>query len=43
MSRYIEEKDGKYITTIANMDLCKHMYNEVCCNDQSELLGGWKV
>lgn len=41
MSGWIEEKGGKYVTTVADMDACKHMYNEVCCNDQSELCGGW--
>ena len=40
MSRWIEDApDGGYITTIADMDECKYMYNEVCCNDESECCG----
>lgn len=38
MSRYIEEVDGKYITTLADKHECKHCYNDVCCNDKSEHL-----
>lgn len=41
MSRYIEEKAGEYIITLADPDACHHMYNEVCCNDRSPMLGGW--
>ena len=37
MSRWIAEKeDGGYLVTLADMDQCKHIYNEVCCNDKSE-------
>ena len=41
MSRYIESVtvDGRheYKEEIANMKQCKWMYNEVCCNPDSEL------
>ena len=36
MSRWIEETDGDYKVTIADMDECKHMYDGMCCNDESE-------
>lgn len=36
MSRWIEEKDGKTIITIADMEQCKWMYNEICCCDKSD-------
>lgn len=37
MSRWIEDApDGGYITTIADMDECKYMYDEICGNDESE-------
>lgn len=37
MSRWIKDApDGGYITTIADMDECKYMYDEICCNDESE-------
>ena len=32
MSRFIEEWGGKPLITIDCLDLCKHLYNEVCCN-----------
>ena len=35
MSRWIEETDGDYKVTIADMDECKHMYDGMCCNDES--------
>ena len=35
MSRYIEEKDGKRIITIEDIEKCKWMYNEICCLDES--------
>lgn len=38
MSRYIEEKDGKTITTIEDMERCKWLYNEICCHNKSEFL-----
>lgn len=41
MSRYIEEKDGKTITTIEDMDKCKWLYNEICCHDKSEFLANY--
>lgn len=39
MSRWIEEKDGENVITIADMEQCKNMYNEICCNDQSKEVG----
>lgn len=36
MSKWIEEKQDYTIICIASMEECKHMYNEVCCNDKSE-------
>lgn len=42
MSRWIEElPDGTYHEEIENMDECRWMYNEVCCNDQSPHVGDW--
>ena len=41
MSRWIEEKQGYTIIKIADMDECSYMYNEVCCNDESELCGDY--
>lgn len=41
MSKWIEEKDGRIITTIADMEECSYMYNEICCNDKSELCRGY--
>lgn len=36
MSRWIEDApDGGYKVTIADMNECKHIYNEICCNDES--------
>lgn len=37
MSKWLEEiGDGQYKAMLADSDGCKHMYNEVCCNDRSE-------
>ena len=37
MSRWIESApDGGYKVTIADMNECKYMYDEICCNDESE-------
>ena len=37
MSKWIEEiGDGKYKAVLADQDECKHMYDMICCNDQSE-------
>nr|DAH34049.1 MAG TPA: hypothetical protein [Caudoviricetes sp.] len=37
MSKWMKEtENGQYEETIADADGCKYMYNEVCCNDQSE-------
>ena len=42
MSRWIESTfGGGTLITIADMDQCKHMYNEVCCNDKSSLRGDY--
>lgn len=42
MSRWIKDApDGGYIITIADIDECKHMYNEVCYNDKSSLCGDY--
>lgn len=42
MSRTIEElSDGTYHEEIADYDACRHMYNEVCCNDKSEWLADY--
>nr|DAE29755.1 MAG TPA: hypothetical protein [virus sp. ctyMK1] len=39
MSKWIEEKDGRTITTIADMEECSYMYNDNRCNDKSERRG----
>lgn len=37
MSRWLEVGDeGQYIETIADMDECKHLINEVCTNPDSQ-------
>lgn len=36
MSRWVEKEGDDYKITIADMDECKHMYDEMCCNDESE-------
>ena len=37
MSRWIgSASDGGHKVTIADMDECKYMYDEICCNDESE-------
>ena len=42
MSRYIEQNpDGTLAETLADPDQCAWMFNEICCNDQSEHLADW--
>lgn len=42
MSKFIEEtEDGKTKVTLDNKDKCDYMYNEICCNDQSEYLADY--
>lgn len=42
MSRWIEElSNGTYKEKIVDLQECKHMYNEVCCNDKSEWLADY--
>ena len=38
MSRFIESSEGyqTIVEEIASMDECKHMINDVCCNDLSD-------
>ena len=36
MSRWTEKVGDDYKVTIADMDDCKYMYDEICCNDESE-------
>lgn len=37
MSKWIDDlPDGTYKEEIADKGACKHMYNEVCCNDKSD-------
>lgn len=37
MSRWIEGTfGGKTLITIADMNECKYMYDDICCNDESE-------
>lgn len=36
MSRWVEKEGNDYKITIADMDECKHMYDGMCCNDESE-------
>lgn len=37
MSRWIEGTFGrKTLITIADMNECKYMYDDICCNDESE-------
>lgn len=35
MSRWIEQKNGKVVETIAHMDECYWLWNGMCCNDKS--------
>jgi hypothetical protein len=43
MSRYITRNDdGTIEEEIASMKLCKHLYNDVCCNENCDALG-WMV
>lgn len=40
MSRWIEKKPGgRWNVTIDNPEDCKYMYNETCCNADSEEVG----
>lgn len=42
MSRQYEKViDGEYTVVIDDMNECKHMYDGVCCNDQSPLRGDY--
>lgn len=41
MSKFVDEKDGEYIITLADPDACSHMMNEVCCNEKSPALDNW--
>ena len=43
MSRWIEvDEENRHVKeTIASMDECKMLCNEVCCNDQSEYCACW--
>lgn len=41
MSKWIEDKDGKWIITVADADACKHEMNEICCNEDSNRYGMW--
>ena len=37
MSKWLEKMgDGRYKVILADLDGCKYMYDEVCCNDRSE-------
>lgn len=38
MSRWIEDVDGVIKEEIKSMEECRYLYNEVCCNDRSDLL-----
>lgn len=35
MSRWIEQKNGKIVESIADMDECYWLWNSTCCNDES--------
>lgn len=38
MSRWIERnEDGTFKVELASMDECEWLYNEVCCNDSSDI------
>lgn len=43
MSRWIESIDGVDKITLDRNDECKHMYNEVCCNEESEHLADFVI
>ena len=37
MSKWLEKlEDGTYKEEIADREECKHLYDEVCCNDKSD-------
>ena len=42
MSKWITQlDDGTYEVVLDDKYKCKWMYNEVCCNDQSEILADY--
>lgn len=42
MSRYLEtNNDGEHIETLADMDQCKHMINEICCNADADCVADY--
>lgn len=42
MSKWIDKlDDGTYDIQIADEDGCEHMYNEVCCWDESPMRGDY--
>lgn len=41
MSRWIDQKNGKIVETIADMEQCYWLWNEMCCNDSSDLFADY--
>lgn len=42
MSSYLSKNEkGEYIQEIQDINLCKWLINDVCCNDKSECLGDY--
>lgn len=42
MSRYIEQdKHGNYTETIASMNECRWMYDDCCCNHDSDCVADY--
>lgn len=42
MSKWMNlDNDGNRIVSIASMEQCKNMYNEVCCAGESEYVGDY--
>lgn len=42
MSRYINQDNvGNYTETISNMNECRWMYDDVCCNDESDCVADY--
>ncbi len=42
MSRWLDRnEDGTYKEEIESMEICKWRFNDVCCNDKAEYLGGY--
>lgn len=39
MSRWVEDKNGRLQESIAFMDQCRYLYNDICCYENSEYLG----